>query len=350
MFASSSEPSSVRRSSFPPVATAIVLAACALGPELASPDWASLGLADEEITAVAATPWGLYAGTRSSGVFRYDEAEDAWHSAGLADAGAIHDMLFVPAALPRLLVGVGPDSSELADALVYASEDGATWAASDGDDAGALGRGHAAQALAHDPAQPDLVYLSISAWIFRSQDGGRTWQRVFGDTASNGDVSSISASVDGAIWGVALVTQPFAQFHGLVHSKDQGSHWLVVRSRGRPHDIHAAPDGRVWMARDDGVRFYSERDETWDGVLSSTTVEHPVGAGVTVLGDGDTVYAVTRIEGSGEVGVFRVLPGRARWDVIRVPLDVTDALCATVDEHGRLLIGTAGAGVWRMEW
>lgn len=336
----------------PPVfvsSAALFVAACAFGPELASPDWTSLGLANEEVTAVAATPWGLYAGTQSSGVFRYDEAEDVWHPAGLADAGAIHDMLFVPAASPRFLVGVRPDTSEAVDALVYASEDGATWAPSDGEDARTLGT-HAANALAYDPTRPDVVYVLIAASILRSQDAGRTWQHVFGDTALNSDVSSLSARADGAIWASALVRNAFSEFYGLVYSEDQGNDWLVVRSAGRPRDIYAAPDGRVWMARDDGVRFYSERDETWGGILSSTTVEHPVGAGVTVLGDGDTVYAVTLLEESGEVGVFRVLPGRTRWEVIRVPLDVAGALSATVDERGRLLIGTAGAGVWRAEW
>jgi hypothetical protein len=70
-----------------------------------------------------------------------------------------------------------------------------------------------------------------------------------------------------------------------------------------------------------------------------------------MLNHGDTLYIVTDRQFDGaQLGVFRLRPGRSRWDEVVVPSGIAAGLSATVDDEGRLLVGTAGAGVWRMEW
>jgi hypothetical protein len=63
------------------------------------------------------------------------------------------------------------------------------------------------------------------------------------------------------------------------------------------------------------------------------------------------LYVISRLDGyPGELDVFRLRPGSIQWDAIRVRPGIAGGLSATLDDEGRLLVGTAGTGVWRMEW
>lgn len=330
-------------------ATAQAAACALLGPEILSPDWTSLGLAGESVRVLEPTPWGLYAGTHASGVFLREEASDTWRPAGLDGAGVIHDLTFLPTVPPRLLASVGPPVGDTVDAIVFATEDGETWAPSDVGDAATVGNLRSPYLLAPDPTQPDRVYLGLSGSIMRSGDAGRTWERVFGDIAPANEIAGITVRDDGVIWAAASIRPAAVRFIGLLYSADQGDSWGELYYGGETRQIYAAPDGRVWLARIDGVMVYSDRDQSWNLHLSPTTVEHPVGEAVTVLPAADTLYAVTNLVDYGEVGVFRLRPHRSEWDVIRVPLEIRRALSAAIDNQGRLLVGTATTGVWRME-
>ena len=113
-----------------PVLAALVCAvvgACGfLVPDAPEPTWTSLGLEGEAVRVLAHTPWGLYASTDSSGVFRYRPSTDTWQATGLADQGVINDLLYVPTVPPRLLAAVARRPGEPVDAVVFASEDGET--------------------------------------------------------------------------------------------------------------------------------------------------------------------------------------------------------------------------------
>lgn len=349
---------------FPVILLAALVGGCGiLDPDTPEPTWTSLGLDGEAVRSLAQTPWGLYAGTDSSGVFLRDAATGTWQQAGLVDEGVINDLLYVPTVPPRLLAAMGPWRGETVDAVVFASEDGETWAPSDGGYADAVEFNPTGYSLAYDPTEPRVVYVGLSYKVMKSTDGGTTWRFVLGDTTSTwaGYVPSIFVESGANIWLARNYTGPSTSFvpGGTVyHSTDGGLSWrsMVPFSSHQSllSDVYAAPDGRLWLLLTIGVMFSADGGETWVGSLSSVTMGRPVGGlGHTtqIIPAGDTLYVISRLDGyPGELDVFRLRPGSMQWDAIRVRPGITGGLSATLDDEGRLLVGTAGTGVWRMEW
>ena len=151
------------------------------------------------------------------------------------------------------------------------------------------------------------------------------------------------------VWLVRNSTAP--TFSGIpcasvYHSTDGGLTWRKSSPcSGTPmSDVYVAPDGRLWVAGGGVVRFSLDRGDSWGEIsLKSDGVVH------RILPAGDTLYAVSQ-EAGNQLGVFRLRLGRSRWDEITVSPGIAGGLSATLDDEGRLLVGTAGTGVWRMEW
>ena len=334
----------------------VVVGACGfLGPDAPEPTWISLGLEGEEVRALAHTPWGLYAGTDSGGVFRHDAATSTWQPAGLADQGVINDLLYVPTVPPRLLAAVAPRWGETVDAVVFASEDGETWVPSDGGYADAVGSRAAAYSLAYDPADPSVVYVGLPYNVMQSTDGATTWRirSILSDTTAvawDGYIPSISVDSSANVWLVRNSTAPTIggpPCAFVYHSTDGGLTWRKSSPcAGTPlSDVYVAPDGRLWLAGGSAVRVSLDRGDTWELSLKSDGVVH------RILPAGDTLYAVSQQgRDGGQLRVFRLRPLGSHWDEITVSPGIAGGLTATLDDEGRLLVGTAGTGVWRMEW
>lgn len=165
--------------------------------------WTHLGLEGHWVTALADTPWGLFAGTGDAGVFRFDSNAGSWQALGL-DHAVAWSMLFVPGPTPRLLVGMRNRAEERTPAAVFATEDrGRTWLPWDGGLAEQHDNREWAYSLAMDPGDAARLYMGQSASILRSTDGGRSWQYVSGDadmTANGVNAIVISPARDGRVW------------------------------------------------------------------------------------------------------------------------------------------------------
>ncbi len=112
-----------------------------------------------------------------------------------------------------------------------------------------------------------------------------------------------------------------------------------------PRDVHLTSDGRLWVAGA-GVLVSDDRGDNWEISLHPSAGDR-TGIVNQMLNHGDTLYIVTDRQGDGaQLGVFRLRPGRSRWDAIVVPQGIAGGLSATLDDEGRLLVGTAGTGVW----
>jgi hypothetical protein len=333
------------------------------------PAWTSLGLEGHTVTAVTESPWGLYAGTTSSGVFRYDATTKAWQPAGLADEGVINDLLYVPTTPPRLLAAVAPrEFGDSVGAVVLASDDGSTWVPSDDGYARAAGQRAAAYSFLSDPPGSRWVYVSLSGAVMLSGDGGETWHFVFGNAASEGTIPSIRADASRTIWLVAN----YLQTGSLFHTADRGNKWYGRWVDGtEPHyggdfnyvhldDVAVTEGGRIWLA----ITFGNWNTPSYAavGVSRDTgkTVERASASGpagmvgsvvtpMTFAIAADTLYAVGQQEGN-QLAVYRLRPGRTSWDAITVPPGPAGGVSAAFDDQGRLLVGTAGTGVWRIEW
>lgn len=133
--------------------------------------WTHLGLEGQWVTALAETPWGLYAGTHDDGVFRMD-ANGMWKPVGL-DHAIISDIVFVPGGTERLLVGLYPYAEERTQAAVFATTDsGRTWVPWDGGLAASRDGYGSGFSLAIDVGNPDRLFMSFFDTIVRSDDGG----------------------------------------------------------------------------------------------------------------------------------------------------------------------------------
>jgi photosystem II stability/assembly factor-like uncharacterized protein len=349
------------------------VAACGVfAPDAPEPTWASLGLDDQEVTALAETPWGLYAGTTSSGVFRYEATTQTWRENGLAEVGVINELLYVAADPPRLLAAVAPRRGATVEAVVFASKDSETWVPSDGGYAAAVGQRAAGSSLAPHPSDPRGVVGGLSGTVIQSPDGGESWRFSFGDTVSHGDIPSIWLESNGTVWFVANLAD---DTRSLFYSTDGGATWhgatVYGTDRGdRPlilNDGFVSGNGRLWLA---GTQARMPTDPPHPTIVVASTdtgetLEHALLSQRTLAQAGpkrmgasgalafiaarDTLYAVSQQAGN-VLAVFRLRPGKTMWDVIDVEPGIAGGLSAALDAQGRLLIGTAGAGVWRMEW
>lgn len=326
--------------------------------------WTHLGLDGRWVTALAATEWGLYAGTHDDGVFRLDPATGTWQSLGL-DHAIVSSILFVSGSTERLLVGMIAYSDEQTEAAVFASTDsGRTWQPWDGGLAARRGNRGWAYSLGVDPGNPERLFMGYFDMIVRSEDGGRSWQFVNGEQSLiGGGVNRaivVSPRRDGRVW----VAGETSLFTGVVwRSTDWGDSWEFI-------DPMPLNEVGIWtLALDEGN---SDRviAGTVGGVLRSDdagTSWHYVsflrtpGAVLALAVMDGALYAVSdenaRPEPGGgpgvisDLGLYRSYDGGKSWERLATPDGARGGRSLLVESQGQLLIGTrtlGSGGVWRL--
>jgi photosystem II stability/assembly factor-like uncharacterized protein len=330
--------------------------------------WTFLGLDGKWVTALADTPWGLYAGTHDNGVFRYDPNTGDWEFLGI-DHAIVSSILFVPTDTPRLLVGVYPFSDETTEAAVFASEDGGErWIPWDGGRAKWEDDRAWAYSMAVDPTNPYRLFMGEDYSVLRSEDGGRSWEYVWGDSRGGGagvNALAVSPTGDGQVWagGEASI------FYAIVfRSEDGGNSWEVISPNPReeervyeenaihslvvdPHDsnqlfagmkfgyvIRSTDGGRTWhqVFQTPGKGFVWNMKYI-DGELFATAEENfrPPDSGQG--------HPLT------DLGLYRTRDGGETWDVIPVPPGIAGGNSLSGHAGGAVLVGTRGTGVWRLD-
>lgn len=318
--------------------------------------WLRLGLDGDWVTALAVTDWGLYAGTRDNGLFRFDSLAGKWQPLGLAHA-VVTSILFVPGSQPQLLVSVAPRGSDTVSAIVYSSSDGGlNWSPRDGGIAASESYHAMAQSLARDPTDPSRLFLGRSYPILRSLDGGSTWQYVFGSSDIVGD----------GIYGLAIPavrrTRIWAAGQSAVlravvfRSDDDGVTWQVISPpqwignlavRIMPDSLN--PDA-VLVGMGGGVQESMDAGADWQPVLSIPGTAVVMG----LVQQAGMVWAASTEESllsSGQLtfrlGLYSSRDRGSSWDSIPVPPDAAGATDLVLDRAGRPIVASQ-SGVWRL--
>ena len=344
--------------------------------DLASGCWTRLGLRGHEVREVAATPSGIYVGTRSGQVFRL-APDRRWREVGLpAWRGRlfVNALVFSPTTPPRLFAGISSDyPDDTTRAVVYVSEDlGETWAPSDGGLAAGFQRPYEISALSvQDMAvaagDPNHLLMSNPHGVLRSLDAGDTWEYVLaGPDFLPADFRVLLTDPLGrqTIWSGGAST---GEIPRVLRSDDLGETWHAGFPRCRwlqdtvmSMALDPNVPGRLWMGTIHGILWADNGGETegsWRCAMGEPT-------GVVGLGSiGRNLYAVTMrsetiwdqdghfVENRFSPGpVFRTADGGNVWE----PLDIPDNLpipypAVAVDaERGELLIGTSD-GLWSLK-
>ncbi len=241
-----------------------------------------IGPVGNRTTSVAGVPGDpntYYAGAASGGIWKTIDGGVHWtpifDDKDVSSIGA----LAVASSNPSIVwAGTGESSIRSHISLgngVYKSTDaGRTWAKMGLDSTGRIGR------IAIDPTDPNIVFVAAQGHsygpqqergIFRTTDGGRSWQRVLFVDENTGAIDVVMHPTDrrtlfAATWQLVLRTsgrESGGAGSGIHISRDGGTTWTRLRGNGLP--IH--PVGKIGLAiaRSNPNRVYA-LIETGDGV------------------------------------------------------------------------------------
>lgn len=313
--------------------------------------------------AVTTAPDGtLYVGTgepnpgggsityEGTGLYRSKDGGRTWTPLGLRDSGAISAITVDPASPRRIYVAAtGSLYNGGGDRGVYRSEDGGTsWQrilAGANEFTGAteiVVDGDRLYAVLWDHRRrPDLrTYGGVGSGVFRSTDGGATWQRLGGGLPAEGpDVGRIGLAVAGDRL-YAIVNKSAGSFEGFYSSTDGGDNWSRTPANADLTNSQSSFGwwfGKVWVDPGDtehvhvaGVALLTTKDggATWTADDTSMHVDHhamvwdPRRPGRVYLGNDGGVYR-SDADGDGGWVKSRHQPYTQLYSAAISPQDVT---------------------------
>lgn len=189
----------------------------------------------------------LYAGVDEAGLFRSDDHGQTWsHIEGLArhptrsswfpGAGGLclHAILVDPNDPQRIWVGIS------AVGVFRTANGGRTWTACNNnvpvviEDKDHSEIGYCVHALAADPTNPDRIYRQDHRGMFRTDDGGDTWEPIQNGLPSSFGFPLCRDAASGALYCVPLESDeyrvPPAGRFAVYRSRDDGQRWEPLTS------------------------------------------------------------------------------------------------------------------------
>ena len=314
-----------------------------------------------------ARPLEYYFGATGGGVWRTVDGGTTW--APVADAGLRTSSVGALAVAPSNpdVVYAGTGEVELrgniieGDGLYRSSDGGKTWKPAGLADTRAIGR------IRVDPGNPDVVYVAAlghafgsnpERGVFRSRDGGNTWQKVLFRDERTGAVDLVIDPSNprvlyAALWEVFRTPHSLSSGgpgSGLFKSTDGGDTWTeLTRRPGLPAgvigkigvSVSGADAARVYAiveAAEGGIFRSDDGGATWTRVNDERRFRQRAFYYTRIYADPknrDRVYVLN-------TGCYRSDDGGKTWKAIRVPHGDNHDLWIAPGNTSRLINGNDG--------
>ncbi len=296
------------------------------------------GLAGSKIVAVAPDPFvagKIYAVIERNRVLAFSSSGQALATS--TDYGATWTLSTFPYPVTLLALAADPNTRSTlyaaGDSFYRSTDGGANWTQLPPPVSGAL-----FEAFAIPRGSPGVLYaVSQNRGVFKSVDGGTTLVAVNSGLPSSVSLSAIA--IDPANPNTVYV----GGVSGIFRSTDGGASWnlasktivrAIIAVPTSPTSIYAAAGFEVFRSLDGGASWSSA------GVLPRTTI-------VSLAFDltpPAALYAGT------DIGIYRAEIARVLWTEVNTDLDnlLITSMGITEDSPKRLFAGTAGNGVFRL--
>lgn len=297
--------------------------------------------------AVAGHPQDLmtfYFGSAGGGIWKSTNGGMTWAnvSDGYVKSSSVGALAVAPSDPNVLYAGMGEacirGNVSYGDGVYRSTDGGASW-----QHVGLTDTRHIARVRVH-PTNPDWVYVAAlghafgpnrERGIFRSRNGGKTWEHVLerGDSAGAADLAMDPSNpriLFASLWESRRSPSNLTsggEHSGLFRSTDGGDSWTEVSSRpGFPQGplgrigvaTSATRPGRVWAmveAKDGGVYRSEDYGETWtrtneeNGLRARAWYYSHIFSDPT---DSDTVYVLN-------MGFYKSVDGGATFHLVGTP-------------------------------
>ncbi len=240
------------------------------------------------VTAVAGTraePGTFYFGGTGGGIWKTTDYGAMWTNVtdGYLPVGSIGSVAVAESNASIVYVGTGSDAIRsnvsIGRGLFKSTDAGATWSPAGLERAGQLG------AIAIDPRNPDVVFVAAlgspfgpgpERGVFRTRDGGRTWQNVLFVSDSTGAVDlamnpSNPNEVYASLWRAERKPWTIisgAREGGIYKTTDGGNTWTLLAG-GLPTGLRGKSSVSVSRSNPNTVYVLIEADGDAGGVYRS---------------------------------------------------------------------------------
>jgi len=315
-------------------------------PAAASLEWRNIGPSRggraSSVAGVVGDPMTYYMGATGGGVWKTTDAGGSWTNVtdGFIETGSVGAVTVAPSDPNVVYVGMGETcvrgNLSHGDGVYRSTDAGKTWMHLGLDDSRHIGR------IAVHPSDPDVVFVAALGHVFgpndqrgvyRSTDGGDTWQRVLhvGDRAGAVDISMDPHNprvLFASMWEISR--SPWSMDSGgpgsgLHRSTDGGDTWEELTT-GLPEGVKgrigvsasAAKRDLVYaiVEADDGGVFRSDDGgDSWRRVNDDRDLRQRAWYYTHIYADpqdAETVYVMN-------VGFHKSIDGGRTYDRIRVP-------------------------------